>query len=531
MYDILIQNAVIVDGTGSVPFLGDVAVKNGKVCSFGSLKGEKAHKIVDAKGRYLTPGFIDIHRHADLKVFSEDFGRAELFQGITTCISGNCGMSAAPCAAGEEKTLYGYLEPCLGKPVNNKTFVTFKEYVKQVEQLALPMNFGNYVGSGTVRIAVKGFNPSPMSFCEMETAKALVREAMEAGAFGLSMGIMYSPECNYSKEEMVEIAQVVGRQGGILVTHIRGEGDSMPNSVAEVIEIAEKAEIPLHISHLKAAGRNNWDSGVYRAFEMIEAVRSKGQDVTCDAYPYEAGSTMLITLIPPEFLTGGMENALEYLKTDTGRSKLRCELLRKHKNWDNLVLSLGWDKVVISSVNSEENQQFVGCSIAEIATKINCDEVDAVCNLLISEKGKVGMVIFSMSPDDVREVIKRPYSIIISDSIYPASGSPHPRLYGAFPRVLTKYVREEKILTIEEAVRKMSSMPAKRLRIDKRGQIKEGYHADLLLFHLSEIADNATYENPVQLSSGIYSAFVGGEVVLQNNQIVVIGNGSFLKRK
>lgn len=531
MENLIIRNALIVDGTGNPPFWGDVGVRDGYISRIGNLDGESAHKSVDAERRFLTPGFIDIHRHADLKVFSPEFGRAELCQGITTCISGNCGMSAAPCSGGREDMLYGYLEPCLGKLGEDRSFKTFKEYAGSVGQRDLPLNVGNYVGSGTIRIAVKGFDPSPMSKSQMETAKGMVEEAMEAGAFGLSMGIMYSPECYYSTGEMAEIARIAGRHGGIMATHIRGEGDSLEESIAEVIDIAKRAEIPLHISHLKAAGRNNWGHSIYRAFELIEAARAGGQDVTCDVYPYEAGSTMLFTLIPPEILSGGVEGALEYLGTASGRDELRKALQRKHEGWDNLVLSLGWDKVIISSVSTDGNRRFVGLSVEEISGQMGCDEVDAVCNLLLSENGKVGIVIFSMSPEDVCEVMKRPYSMIISDSIYPPSGNPHPRLYGSFPRILSKYVREERVLTIEEAVRKMSSMPARRMGIENRGEIKAGFAADLLLFNLSEVADRATYENSVQLARGMDLVFLGGRVVLRENEIIEKNLGKFLKKK
>lgn len=527
MEDIIIRNGLIVDGTGKPPFIGDVAMKDGKISGIGILNGLKALKEIDAAERCITPGFIDIHRHADLRVFSSEFGKTELFQGITTCISGNCGMSAAPCIKGKEDILYGYLEPCLGKPVHNSGFAVFGEYMKAVSEQPLALNFGSYVGSGTIRIAVKGFDPSPMSPEEMGKAKAMVVEAMEAGAFGISMGIMYSPECYYSIGEMIELAGTAGKYGGILVTHMRGEGDSLPDSVAEVLHIASQAGVPLHISHLKAAGRNNWGKAIYRAFELIESARAAGQDVTCDVYPYEAGSTMLLTVIPPKLLAGGVDKALAYLKTAAGREKLRQELSVKHQDWDNLVLSLGWDRVVISSAAAEENQRYVGKSIAAISEEMGCDEVDAVCSLLLSGNGKVGIVIFSMSPEDVCEVIKKPYSMIISDSIYPASGNPHPRLYGAFPRLLAKYVRDKKIITLEEGVKKMTSMPARRLGMRELGEIKEGFRADLLIFDLSKVEDTATYEKPVQVAGGIDLVLIGGKPVILDRLLSRQKCGSF----
>ena len=277
--------------------------------------------------------------------------------------------------------------------------------------------------TGTVRIAVKGFDQSPMSAGEMDMAKEYLGEAMQSGAVGLSMGIMYAPECSYSKDELAELARETGRYGGILSTHIRGEGDSLVDSIAEVVEIARIAEIPLNISHFKAAGMNNWGEKLERAIGLIENARGCGQDVTCDVYPYEAGSTMLLTLIPPSYLAEGIEKALSRFDGKPERDRLRSALSRKHEGWDNLVLSLGWERVVISSVSREENKRFLGRNIAEIAHNTSRDEVDCVCDLLQSENGSVGMVIFSMSIDDVIKVMRLPYSMIISDSIYPASGN------------------------------------------------------------------------------------------------------------
>lgn len=530
MLDILIRNAFIIDGTGKPAFQGDIAVKDGIISHIGKLEGADADRIIEAEGRFVTPGFVDIHRHADLKVLSEDFGPAELCQGITTCISGNCGMSAAPCPIGTEDILYNYLEPCLGTAPTGISFNSFKDYADHISHTSLPLNMGYYVGNGTVRIAVKGFDPSPMTVGEMDKAKGLICEAMEDGAYGLSMGIMYAPECYYNSKELTDIAGVVGRKKGILVTHIRGEGDSLPASISEVISIAQKAEVPLHISHFKAAGRNNWGNSLYKAIELMENAQSKGQDVTCDVYPYEAGSTMLLSIIPPEFLVGGVEHALSILESKKGRDKLRVELGRKHEDWDNLVLSLGWGSVVISSAQLKCHNEYIGNSIAEIARRTSKDEIDVLCDLLISEKAKVGIVIFSMSPNDVREVIKLPYSFIVSDSIYPPAGNPHPRLYGSFPRVLAKYVMQDNLLSLESAINKMTQMPAARLGIKGAGILSAGLPADLLLFNPEQVKDTATYTNPKRLAQGMDLVLVAGKAAIELSMPTGNKNGHFLNK-
>lgn len=531
MVDLKISNAVIIDGSGSKAYNSDILVDKGIIKDIGKFDAIDAHEMIDAEGRCLTPGFIDIHRHADFKVLGTEFGEAELCQGITTCISGNCGMSAAPCPPEQKKGLYKYLEPCLGKVSDGEGFSSFKDYVKLIANKPLPLNMGAYVGSGTIRIAVKGFDQSPMNAEEMQKAKSYISEAMQSGAMGLSMGIMYVPECSYSRDELTELAREAGKYKGILTTHIRGEGDSMVDSVAEVIDIGRRAEIPLNISHFKAAGINNWGENLHRAIELIEAARTKGQDVTCDVYPYEAGSTMLVTLIPPSFLAQGMEEMLEKFNEKSERDRLRFELSRKHDDWDNLVLSLGWERVVISSVNREENKKFIGKSIAEIARDTCQDQVDCVCSFLQSEEGRVGMVIFSMSMDDVIRVMKLPYSMIISDSIYPPAGNPHPRLYGSFPRVISQFVRKSGVLTLEEAVRKMTSMPANRMGLKDRGLVKPGYTADLLLFNPDKVLDTATYENSIQPAKGMDIVLLGGETVVRNGIPTGINKGSFLRKE
>jgi N-acyl-D-amino-acid deacylase len=531
MVDLKISNAVIIDGSGWEAYKADILVDKGIIKDIGKFDEIETHQLINAAGRCVTPGFIDIHRHADFKVLGTEFGEAELCQGITTCISGNCGMSAAPCPTEQKKGLYKYLEPCLGKVTEGEGFSSFKDYIKRVAYKPLPLNMGAYVGSGTVRIAVKGFSQSPMSAEDMHKAKAYIAEAMQSGAMGLSMGIMYVPECSYSRGELTELAREAGKYSGILTTHIRGEGDSMVDSVAEVIDIGRRAEIPLNISHFKAAGINNWGENLSRAIELIETARAKGQDVTCDVYPYEAGSTMLVTLIPPSFLAEGMEVMLMRLSEKKERDRLRSELSRKHSDWDNLVLSLGWERVFISSVNQEENKRFIGKSIAEIARDTCQEEVDCVCSLLQWEEGRVGMVIFSMSMDDVVKVMKLPYSMIISDSIYPPAGNPHPRLYGSFPRVISQFVRKSGVLTLEEAVKKMTSMPAARMGLKNRGVVKPGYAADLLLFNPDKVLDTATYENSVQLAKGMDIVLIGGETVVRDGIPIGINKGSFLRKE
>lgn len=531
MNKLLIQNAVIVDGTGGEPIPGDVLLMDGRIAAIGRMEAPEGCTTLDAGGRCLTPGFVDIHRHADLQALSPSFGAAELAQGITACVSGNCGMSAAPCPTGTEDALYRYLEPCLGKAPVREGFPTFTAYRERLCAMPLSLNMGAFTGNGAIRIAVKGFDPSPMTAMEMEQAKGCIAEAMDAGAMGLSLGLMYAPECNYSTEELVELARVVGRRSGIVTAHIRGEGASLPASVAEVIEIAARAEVPLHISHLKAAGHSNWGRALHRAIDLIDTARASRQDVTCDAYPYSAGSTMLLTVLPPSFLAGGVGAAMEALKQKAVRDRLQADLSQPHDDWDNLVADLGWDCVVVSAASHPDNVGIMGHSIAAIAAARGLDEVDCLCSILIAEEGRAGMVLHSMSPQDVATVLRLPYAMIVSDAIYPPSGNPHPRLYGAFPRVIREFVMEKGVLTLPQAIGKMTAMPARRVGQTDRGQVKPGYAADLLLFHPNRLLDTATYETPAQPAKGIDYAFLAGNAAIAEGAIQTGRYGAFLERQ
>lgn len=536
MLDYLIKNAKIVDGTGNAPYIGHVGIKD-DVISFITDREEEnssypaACTVIDARGKYLTPGFIDIHRHCDLKVLEPDFGILELKQGITTTIGGNCGISAAPSSKKHFQELNNYVEPLLGRNKSNYIFETYGQYIskiKNVKKNSLKLNYGGLVGNGTVRIAVKGFDHTPLRPDEMNRVKVYVEEALSSGAKGLSMGLMYAPENYYTFDELVQIAEVLHKYNGLLTVHLRGEGRSLVSSIHEVIKLAEKAEIPLHISHFKAAGRSNWKEQLTRAIDIINEYRAKGMDITCDVYPYNAGSTSLYTLLPSSLLAGGMEAMVAQLKEKSVRQKLRRDLATEHAKWDNLLYKLGWENVVISSVNKEENRGFTGKNIKEISEMTHKDEIDCICDLLVSEAGKVGMVIFHMSEEDVQTVLQLDYSMIISDSLYPDTGLPHPRLYGTFPRVLEKYIKEKKMLPIEKAVKKMTFMPAQRMSIEDRGLIKVGYKADLLLFELEKIRETSTYINPINFGEGFDHVFVNGKIAVKNNEVTGVGFGKVL---
>lgn len=519
MYDLIIRNGMVVDGSGNKPFTGDVAIKDGIIKSLKASEG-RAIREIDGQGKYVTPGFVDIHRHCDLKMLSPDFGEVELRQGITTVLAGNCGMSAAPASKEYFDDLNNYLEPLLGKNRGGR-FPLFSDYIEKAQSLKIKTGYGALLGNGTVRIAVKGFDPSPMSDYEMDKALSYVEDAMENGAMGISLGLMYAPENFYSFDELASILKTVGKYNKFFAIHVRGEGNSLVPSVKEAIRLGEKAGIPVHISHFKAAGRGSWKSLIYQAIEEIDLNRSRGMDITCDVYPYNAGSTLLSTLLPPSVLKGGMGNMIRILSDRDLRKKIKEDLLVKHDDWDNLMVDLGWENVVISSVASEKNKCFTGMTMAEIAKSSGEDVIDVMADLLIEEEGKVSIVIFHMLEDDMKEVIKLDYSMIASDSLYADSGNAHPRLYGTFPRILEKFVKQEKFLSIERAVEKMTSMPAKRAGFSQRGLIKEGYYADINVFDGDKIKETTTYVNPASLAVGFDYVIKDGNIVIEDDVLKI----------
>lgn len=344
--------------------------------------------------------------------------------------------------------------------------------------------------------------------------KYILEEGLKAGAIGLSIGLLYSPGSYTTKEELAELCSVLPKYNGLLSTHIRGEGNHLLTSIEEVIWIAERSGAALHISHLKAAGKSNWGK-IVQALELIEDGRARGLDITCDVYPYSAGSTTLTTLLPPWVLEGGIERTLERLSDPSIRQKIKVELQEEQKDWDNLVASTGWDSVHISAIYSEKNQDLEGKTIEDISKFRGTDPIDCFMDLLVEEEGQVSIVFFHMSNEDVNQVMRYDKALIASDSLHCQSAKPHPRLYGTFPRVLGKYVRDEGILTLEEAIRKITSFPAQRFQLGKRGLLVPSYTADIVIFDPEQISDLATYEHPKQFPIGISHTIVKGKETIK----------------
>lgn len=524
-----IINGIICDGSGRKPYLGGLEIEDGLISRvFYGPSRDEGPDVIDARGKVITPGFVDIHRHHDIKaLYDPSFGEIEIAQGITSVIGGNCGLAAFPNSERTREAQFRYIEPCLGKMPETGMHL-FSEYMDALAKKPLAINTGSLVGAGACATAAMGYLTRPMTEEERAKAVSYVEDAMKAGAVGLSFGIMYEPECWLSRDDQVAMASACAKYDGIVTCHMRGEGDSLVESVREIIGICKEAGARLNISHFKATGVRNWGSKIDEAIALIEEARSQGQYVTCDAYPYTGGATTAMSLIPPSVLEG---HDLSYLGTKEGAKKLREEIYRKQDGWDNMVESIGWERTVISGVTLEKNQWVSGKSVAEIAKELKLDDpCEWFGQLVAEEEGKIGVIIMSMSAEDVDKVLTLPWACVISDGLYGGGGNPHPRLYGAFPKMLREYVRERGLMTLEEAIHKMCGMPAERAGLKDRGLLKAGLKADINVFDPEKIRDRATFADSTQLSEGIDYTLIGGEIAAKDSRLIRRDLGCVLRR-
>ena len=513
-FDLLIKHGTVIDGTGRPGVAADVGINDGRITALApALEGDAAHDI-DASGRIVAPGFIDAHTHSDFTLLSAPGADSKVRQGITTEVVGNCGFSPAPVAPQTLdllKEYVGFLNPDL--PWN---WQRLGEYYQRVSDQGCALNLAPLVGHGAVRIAVMGFADRAPSADELARMQRLVGEAMDDGAFGLSSGLIYTPGCYGDTAELVALAQVARQAGGLYATHMRGEGGTLEEAISEALSIGEQADVPVQISHLKASGRENWGK-MERALHMIEAGRARGIAVTADIYPYIAGSTTMTSLFPAWTLAGGMDRFLARIADRDTRRRIIDEVQGDGAGWSRATGSLGWDDILVASC--QQQKQFEGCTVAQIADAMGKEPPEAMMDFLLAEQGKVAVVLFMMSEENVARGIAHPLLMIGSDSLALATGQggkPHPRTYGTFPRVLGKYVRDERLLSLEEGVRKMTAMAADTFGLHDRGVLAAGKAADITIFDAATVADQATFDAPHQYSTGIDYVIVNGQVVVEH---------------
>lgn len=518
-YDLLIVRGQILDGSGSSWFEGSVAVKDGKIAEIGRLGKVSARRVIDASGLIVAPGFIDLHSHSDFTLLVDGNAQSKIRQGVTTEILGEAD-SAGPILGPAVREFDMSMPPYGIK----RDWTTLGEYFARAERQGISVNIASYVGSGQVRMDVLGNVDRAPTAQELETMKGLVAEAMRNGALGLSSGLIYPPNSFAKTDELIELAKVAARFGGIYTSHIRGEGANSIPAIDEAVEIGEKAGLPVHILHFKAAGRANWGRMPLQ-IQRIQAARDRGVDITADQYPYTAAMTGLEMCIPPKYLEGTSEEIVARLKDPKVRAAIRKAISTGLPGWeDNEVKAVGgWHGVQVASLQQPENKKYEGMRMDEVARLMGKDPLDALCDLLISEGGSADAIYFSMSAPDVRLAMRQPWVGVGSDgsAVNPGmtfSGKPHPRWYGTFPRVLGYYVREQKVLTLPDAIRKMTSLSAQITGLTDRGLLRPGMAADVTIFDPKTVSDKATFADPHQYAVGIPYVIVNGVVVLDRDQ-------------
>jgi N-acyl-D-amino-acid deacylase len=533
MLDILIINGHIIDGMGNPHFRANIGIKDGVIQEIGKITSE-ADTVIDAKGLIVSPGFIDIHTHSDLTLLANPKAESKIRQGVTTEVIGNCGFSAAPIRKASLEHIKKFLEFLkLGAEINWDWF-SFADYLNKLEKSMPAVNVAPLVGHGTIRVNVMGFENRQPTNSELEEMKELLSNAMKDGAFGLSSGLGYAPACYADTSELIELCKIVAKYGGIYATHIRDEADGIIEAAMEAIQIGERAGLPVEISHYKPEGRKNWGK-VGECIQIIENAQKRGVNVTYDVYPYIAGEAPIthVCFIPPWVQEGGIEQTIERLKNPQVREKIKIEA--KEKGWKECLLNIAtWDDILISFSKREKNLQ--GKKLSEIADLKGMEPYDVLFDLLIKEKGAVNMCVFVMNEDTISAMIKNRFGMIGSDgmSVSPygvfSRTRPHPRYYGTFPRFLGKYVRQDNILTLEEAIRKITSMPAQKLGLRNRGLIKEGFYADIVIFDSKTVIDKATFFDPHQYPEGIKYVLVNGKIIVEDGKHTEVRAGKVLRK-
>lgn len=524
---ILIKNGFIVDGTGSDGFLGDVLIDKDKIEEVGIVT-QKADEIIDAQGLVIAPGFIDTHSHSDLEVLVHPELLPKLKQGITTEVLGQDGISMAPLPPSYispwRKNLAGLDGDC---DSINWNYQDTAHYLTMIEEAEPSINECYLLPHGNIRMEAMGLDNRKPDKEELERMKSIVRREMEAGAIGISDGLIYMP-CAYSAiEEIIEICKVAAEYDGVYVVHQRSEADTIVDSMKEIIRIGKESGIHIHFSHFKVCGRKNWNK-IDEVLMLLDICEKKGIKVTFDQYPYVAGSTMLGVILPPWAHDGGTDKLLTRLKDPKLREAMIKGITEGIPGWDNFVDFAGLDQIFITSVKTQKNQDAVGLNLLDLGHLRKKDPYQATFDLLLEEENAVGMVDFYGKEEHVVRFMKRPEMNACTDGLL--GGKPHPRVYGSFPRILSTYVRERKALTLEEAITKMTWKAAKAMHIKNRGKIERGYYADLCIFDAKSVKEKGTFTEPAQFPEGIVHVIVNGRVAVRTGEFTGIRNGKVLRR-
>ncbi|MGZ5435588.1 MAG: N-acyl-D-amino-acid deacylase family protein [Pyrinomonadaceae bacterium] len=518
-YDIIIRNGRVVDGSGRPGVNADIAIKGDRIARLGNLRGAKATREIDARGQVVAPGFIDMLGQSEQFLLIDGRAMSKVMQGVTTEITGE-GESIAPI----NDQILKEQEAFNRKYNLTVDWRTFDQYFKRLERQGIGVNLGTFVGATQVREYVIGYDNRPPTAAELVKMKAVVAGAMNEGALGLSTSLQYVPARFATTDEIVELAKIARQFGGIYITHQRSEANAIDESMHEVFEIARRANIPTEIWHFKTAYKKNWGR-MPEMLRRVAAARRRGLKITADVYPYIAGSTSLSACLPPWAQEGGTDKMIARLKDMRIRQQLKKEISTDPKDWENIYLgSGGASGILIASVTNRDLEKWQGKRLSEVATAENKDPLDALLDFIVADHGQTGAIFFMMNEEDMKAALRSPFVSICTDTGARATDGPlsggrsHPRGWGTYPRILGRYVRDEKLMSIETAIHKMTGMSATKVGLQQRGLLREGYFADITIFDPKTVIDRATFEQPHQYPVGINFVIVNGQVEVDDGQ-------------
>ncbi len=539
MFDLLIHNARIIDGTGQKAYHASIAIENNRIVAIGQLPNE-AKTIIDADNLAVIPGIIDPHSHADLILplspkKQAELMRCKLSQGITTTIIGNCGLGCAPVVTDGAEVILRAVNAWMTPERVEWNWRTVGEYLERIQSDGLALNIATLAPHGPIRISAMGLSKGPPSRSQMKKMCGLLEQALEEGAIGLSTGLIYPPGIYSETTELKQLARIVADSGGIYTSHIRGSSETLIPAVKELLEVGSETGVRVHHSHNEAVGRKHW-SKIDRVLRMEEQAERDGVRVSFDMFPYTAAATMMIAIYPPWSLEGGVDQLMIRLQDGKTRDRIRRDIERRKPDggWPhNLVRATGWDSIHIGYVESARNKSVENRSLTELARLTGKTQFDAISDLIIEERGQVSMLIYEVSGEKEERNLLARYAhhrlgAFCTDAEDYGRGLPHPAAYGAFARILSKFVREDKLLTLEEAIRKMTSYPAQIFGLKDRGLIRPGAYADLVIFDPGRIRDNSNYKNPRRQATGIDAVIINGCIAYKDG-VVYDGLGSLIK--
>ncbi len=529
-YDIVLRGGTIYDGSGRAPFVGDLAIRGDVIAAVGDLSGDRGKTEVDVAGLAVAPGFINMMCWGNESLIEDGRSQSDIRQGVTLEVMGE-GQSMGPLNDDMKEELLKR-QGDIKYPIE---WTTLGEYLRYLERRGVSTNVASFIGAATPRIYVIGRDDRPVTAEELKRMQDLVRQAMEEGAVGVASALVYPPGCFANTDELIALASAAAEYNGMYISHLRSEGEQLLESIEELIAIARAARIRAEIYHLKTAGRENWPK-MDQVIAMVEKARAEGLQITADVYTYAAGSTGLNSTMPPWVQDGGFESSLQRLKDPATRQRIAREMRESRSGWENMYLQAGSpDKILLVGFKSQALKPLTGKTLAEIAEMRSKSPEETAMDLIVEDGSRIATVYFSQSEENLRRRIALPWVSFCSDSPSLATegvflnSSVHPRAYGSFARLLGKFVREEKLITLQEAIRKLAALPAENLKLDRRGRLQEEYFADVVVFDPAKIQDHATYEKPHQYATGMIHVFVNGVQVLKDGDHTGAKPGRFVR--